>query len=211
MQLKNIRKEYLNGKLEENDLVSSPFQQFGKWMTLALNSGINEPTAMTLATFGTDGFPQARIVLLKYFDTTAFVFFTNYESEKGRSIAMNQHVGLHFFWPELEKQIRISGIAEKTSPEFSDIYFAQRPHDSNIAAMVARQSSIIASREILDEKFNQLKNSMNKQTLVRPDYWGGYQVIPHRFEFWQGRQNRLHDRIVYEKTTGNWNFIRLAP
>jgi pyridoxamine 5'-phosphate oxidase len=166
---------------------------------------------MSLSTFGTDGFPQTRIVLLKAFDEVGFTFFTNYQSEKGRAIENNNGVGLHFFWPELERQIRISGFAEKTSNEISNEYFSSRPELSQLAATVSKQSEKIPSRFFLENQFNGLKKSLKNKELKRPDFWGGFVVKPTKIEFWQGRENRLHDRILYEKINENWEISRLAP
>lgn len=211
MQLDSIRNEYKYAGLSEQNLQTEPAKQFENWLNDALNAGVNEPTAMSVSTIGTDGFPQTRIVLLKGFDSEGFRFFTNYNSEKGIAIERNNKVSLHFFWPELERQIRISGKAEKTSREVSDNYFYSRPLLSRIAAVVSEQSRKIASREILENQFNQLKDTLNDMAPERPDSWGGFLVTPIKIEFWQGRENRLHDRILYEKTGEQWNISRLAP
>ena len=211
MKLHSIRTEYKYAELSEISITKNPFVQFEHWMNEALKARVNEPTAMSVATFGIDGFPDSRIVLLKDFNENGFTFFTNYNSNKGNSIAKNPAVGLHFFWPELERQIRISGFAEKTSDEISDRYFYSRPILSQIAAIVSSQSSKIPSREFLDSQFELFKEKSNTDNIKRPENWGGFLVKPVRFEFWQGRESRLHDRILFEKNEENWLISRLAP
>ena len=211
MKLNSIRTEYKYAGLSEINIAQNPFSQFEIWMNEALKARVNEPTAMSVATLGIDGFPDSRIVLLKDFNENGVTFFTNYTSNKGKSIAKNPVVGLHFFWPELERQIRISGFAEKTSDSISDKYFYSRPVLSQIAAIVSTQSSKIASREYLDYQFKTFKETYNSENIKRPENWGGYLVKPVKFEFWQGRESRLHDRILYEKENGNWLISRLAP
>lgn len=211
MKLHSIRTEYKYAELSEINITRNPFRQFENWMNEALKARVNEPTAMSVATLGIDGFPDSRIVLLKHFDENGFTFFTNYTSNKGNSIAKNPAVGLHFFWPELERQIRISGFAEKTSVEVSDSYFYSRPVLSQIAAIVSTQSSKIPSREFLDSQFQSIKEKNNVDNIKRPENWGGFLVKPVKFEFWQGRESRLHDRILYEKENDNWLISRLAP
>ncbi len=166
---------------------------------------------MSIVTNGADGFPDSRIVLLKSYNNEGFVFFTNYNSQKGQAIAENPKVSLHFFWPELERQVRISGIAEKTSIEESEAYFHSRPFESQVAAAVSDQSAEVPSRVYLEEKFDALKKELNGTNPERPKNWGGYLVRPVKFEFWQGRENRLHDRIVYELKDEDWIIKRLAP
>lgn len=211
MKLHSIRTEYKYAELSEINITRNPFRQFENWMNEALKARVNEPTAMSVATLGIDGFPDSRIVLLKHFDENGLTFFTNYTSNKGNSIAKNPAVGLHFFWPELERQIRISGFAEKTSVEVSDSYFYSRPVLSQIAAIVSTQSSKIPSREFLDSQFQSIKEKNNVDNIKRPENWGGFLVKPVKFEFWQGRESRLHDRILYEKENDNWLISRLAP
>ncbi len=211
MKLKSIRKEYKLAELTESNIEKNPFSQFEKWINEALNSQVNEPTAMSVSTFGSDGFPQSRIVLLKDYNETGLTFFTNYYSEKGKAITGNPAVGLHFFWPELERQIRISGYAKKTTDEVSDYYFNSRPLLSRLSAMVSNQSEKIPSRKELEEKLKHLKSSLIDESPKRPAHWGGFTVEPVRFEFWQGRENRLHDRILFEKISDNWLISRLAP
>ncbi|HSO87476.1 MAG TPA: pyridoxamine 5'-phosphate oxidase [Draconibacterium sp.] len=211
MKLHSIRTEYKYAELSESSINKNPLHQFEHWLSDALNAKVNEPTAMSVATFGADGFPDSRIVLLKDFGETGFTFFTNYSSNKGNSIFKNPAVGLHFFWPELERQIRISGFAEKTADEISDRYFYSRPVLSQIAAVVSSQSSKIPSREFLQNRFETVKSETSGQLIKRPENWGGFLVTPVKFEFWQGRESRLHDRILYEKENNNWVISRLAP
>ena len=210
MKLHEIRSEYKYAELNEKSISVNPFKQFEHWMNDTLNAKVNEPTAMSVATVGNDGYPDSRIVLLKDFSENGFTFFTNYNSNKGNSIAKNPRVGLHFFWPELERQIRITGIAVKTLDEVSDRYFYSRPVLSQVAAIVSNQSSKIPSREILQNLFDKEKEK-SATDIKRPENWGGFMVKPIKFEFWQGRESRLHDRILYEKLEDKWNISRLAP
>lgn len=211
MKLHSIRSEYKYAELNESSIEKDPNKQFEHWLKDALNAKVNEPTAMSLITFGIDGFPDSRIVLLKDYGEIGFTFFTNYNSNKGKSILKNSAVGLHFFWPELERQIRISGFAEKTSDEISDNYFYSRPVLSQIAAIVSNQSSKIQSREILENSFDSEREKIGDEKIKRPANWGGFIVKPVKFEFWQGRESRLHDRILFEKQQENWTISRLAP
>ena len=210
MKLHEIRSEYKYAELNEKSISENPFKQFEHWMNDTLNAKVNEPTAMSVSTVGNNGYPDSRIVLLKDFSENGFTFFTNYNSNKGNSIAKNPRVGLHFFWPELERQIRITGIAVKTLDEVSDRYFYSRPVLSQVAAIVSNQSSKIPSREILQNLFDKEKEKL-VTVLKRPENWGGFMVKPIKFEFWQGRESRLHDRILYEKLEDKWNISRLAP
>ncbi len=211
MKLHSIRKDYKLAELLESGIEKNPHIQFAHWLNDAISAKVNEPTAMSVATIGVDGFPDSRMVLLKDYDENGFTFFTNYNSNKGVSIAKNPAVGLHFFWPELERQIRISGFAEKTSGVISDRYFSSRPVLSQIAAVVSNQSSKIPSREFLQTKFDNLQTEIGSENLKRPETWGGFVLKPVKFEFWQGRESRLHDRILYETQNGNWVISRLAP
>ena len=211
MKLHSIRTEYKFAELTENSIDKNPLKQFEHWLNDAISAKVNEPTAMTVVTFGVDGFPDSRMVLLKDYNENGFTFFTNYNSNKGKAIEKNPAVGLHFFWPELERQIRISGFADKTSAEISDQYFNSRPVLSQIAAVVSNQSSKIPSRDFLQNQFENLKNEIAGENLKRPENWGGFVVKPVKFEFWQGRESRLHDRILYEKENGSWMISRLAP
>lgn len=211
MKLESVRREYKRAALSKHSIDKNPFAAFDIWMKDALEWNRDEATAVSVCTHGTDGFPQSRIVLLKDYDDQGFVFFTNYNSEKGQAIESDARVSLHFFWPELERQIRISGHAEKTVFEQSEAYFRSRPLDSQIAALVSQQSSEVPSREYLEKQFEAQKAALAGHAPDCPKYWGGYRVSPVKFEFWQGRENRLHDRLVYKKVNNLWKIIRLAP
>jgi pyridoxamine 5'-phosphate oxidase len=211
MGLGSVRREYKYSGLTRSNVDKNPFKQFKKWLNEALQSTVKEPTAMALNTFGQDGFPESRIVLLKFFDENGFVFFTNYNSAKGKSIENKPEVGLHFFWTELERQVRISGFAEKTSSDVSDNYFHSRPLASQIGAIISAQSDEIPSRDYLEQRFEELSLELNGNVPERPKYWGGYVIKPVKIEFWQGRENRLHDRILYKKEDEKWVIKRLAP
>lgn len=211
MKLDSIRREYKFAELTRKSIDENPIIQFRHWLSDALNSKVNEATAMSLITHGTDGFPQSRIVLLKAYKEDGFTFFSNYNSEKGKSIEQNPSVGLHFFWPELERQVRISGYAIKTHNKISDNYFYSRPIKSQIAAIVSRQSEEVPDRTFLENRFFDFQDKLHGETPKRPDSWGGYIVKPEKIEFWQGRESRLHDRILYEKQDGKWTMKCLAP
>lgn len=211
MKLDSIRREYKFAELTRKSIDKNPFKQFAIWLSDALNAKVNEATAMSAITIGTDGFPQSRIVLLKGYSEKGFTFFTDYKSEKGKDIIENPKIGIHFFWPELERQIRISGYAEKTNDKVSDGYFQSRPITSQIAAIVSNQSEEIPNREFLENRFFDLQNELHGKIPKRPESWGGYLVKPVKIEFWQGRESRLHDRILYNKTDKDWILTRLAP
>lgn len=210
--ISDIRKEYKLQSLEEEQVNADPIEQFDKWWNEAVNASIDEVNAMTLATASADGLPSARIVLLKGYDSNGFVFFTNYESYKGKQIAENPRACLVFFWKELERQVRITGLVKKTSQETSDQYYKSRPVGSQVGAIVSPQSQVIESRQwLMNKEFEVLKESAGKE-INRPEYWGGYCVQPVTIEFWQGRPNRLHDRIQYHlQDNGGWQIERLAP
>ncbi len=211
MNIDIIRHEYKLSELSKTAVNPNPVKQFETWLNEAIKACVPEPTAMSLSTVGTSGFPENRIVLLKFFDDQGFIFFTNYNSEKGKSIAANAAVGLHFFWPELERQIRISGFAEKTSPEISDNYFHSRPLNSQFAAWASGQSEEIPDRKKLIKDYELVEEKFKNMPVIRPDFWGGYCIKPVKIEFWQGRENRLHDRIVFEKRNNEWTIKRIAP
>ena len=211
MKLDSIRREYKFAELNRETICNNPLKQFEIWINDAIVAKVNEVTAMSLVTIGTDKFPQSRIVLLKDYNQKGLIFFTDYLSEKGKAIQKNPQVGIHFFWPELERQIRISGFAEKTSEKISDNYFYSRPNTSQIASIISNQSNEIPNREYLEKRFAEMQNSLLGQSAKRPKSWGGYLVKPEKIEFWQGRENRLHDRILYENKNGEWNIKRLAP
>jgi pyridoxamine 5'-phosphate oxidase len=207
-----LRKEYKKLQLHETEVAQNPFEQFQQWFTDALQSEIEEPNAMTLATASSDGKPSARIVLLKSFDETGFIFFTNYESKKGKQLFGNPFAALVFFWKELERQVRIEGTIVKISAQESDIYFDSRPPGSRIGAWASPQSAVLKNREELENKVKKAEVQFKGISPSRPSFWGGYRLKPNLFEFWQGRSNRLHDRIQYclqQNTT--WKIDRLAP
>jgi len=210
--LGNYRKSYEKSSLMEDTISQNPFELFANWFEEAeVSKSIKEPNAMTLSTLGIDGFPKNRVVLLKKFSQEGFVFYTNYESEKGIAIAANPQVCLSFFWPSLERQIIIKGKTEKIDEALSDAYFESRPKGSQLGAIVSNQSTVLSSRKELEDKLKKLKESVEHKKLTRPETWGGYIVKPTSFEFWQGRPNRLHDRIRYTPNEINWNIERLAP
>jgi pyridoxamine 5'-phosphate oxidase len=208
--LSKIRNEYRQGEFDIEYVMPDPVQQFGIWMDQAILAEIPEPAAMTLATVGADGKPSARIVLLKSFDVNGFVFFTNYESRKGQEIAKNHQAALVIYWKELERQVRIEGTVMKTSGQESDEYFASRPFDSQISAVISPQSTVIPGRDYLENLSKEYMRTFTGEN-SRPAHWGGFQVIPGMIEFWQGRPGRLHDRIRYTRKAGEWIIERLAP
>jgi len=208
----SIRKTYSQKTLSETDIASSPFAQFDKWWEEAVASDIDEVNAMTLATASADGVPSARTVLLKGYSENGFVFFTNYNSYKGKQLIENPKACLVFFWKELERQVRITGIVQKTSTRESDEYFSSRPIASQIGATVSPQSTAIENREWLEKRFAELEVQVAASTVRRPEHWGGFVVKPVIIEFWQGRPSRLHDRIEYSlQDNGGWKIERLAP
>lgn len=207
----DIRKDYSLHALNETDIAKNAMEQFSRWWDDAVNSEIFEVNAMTLSTATKDGKPSARIVLLKGFDEKGFVFFTNYESQKGQELAENPYAALTFFWKEIERQVRIEGAVGKVDATESDAYFASRPEGSRIGAWASPQSKIIESRVLLDNNVKHYTKEF-QNSIPRPPHWGGYRVMPLKIEFWQGRSNRLHDRIQYTKTAeGSWKAERLAP
>ena len=211
--LGHYRKSYEKSALMEDAISDNPMELFQKWFHEAERSEqVDEPNAMTISTIGLDGFPKGRVVLLKRFTYEGFIFFTNYESEKGKAIEKNPKVCLSFFWPVLERQIIIKGTVTKIAENLSDGYFESRPTGSKLGAIVSDQSSVIPSRDVLENKLAALEKRYENKEIERPPYWGGYLVAPLSIEFWQGRPNRLHDRIRYTlQTDYNWKIDRLAP
>jgi pyridoxamine 5'-phosphate oxidase len=210
--MQDIRRDYQKHYLSESEIEKNPFAQFQLWFDDAVHSDILDPNAMTLATCHNNK-PTARVVLLKGVDTRGFVFFTNYHSKKGNDIESNPHASLLFYWDKLERQVRIEGVAEKIDEKNSDEYFNSRPKGSRIGALASPQSTVIESRETIEKRVAELEEKYKDvEQIQRPSYWGGYRLVPHYFEFWQGRSNRLHDRIAYELTDNSaWKIFRLAP
>ena len=211
MSLADLRKEYTRAGLSENDVSADPFVQFHTWFAEAGAAHVPEPNAMTVATATADGKPSARIVLLKGFDERGFVFYTNYNGSKGHQLTANPWAALLFFWPELERQIRIEGRVDQVSPEESDAYFRSRPRASRLGTWASPQSQVIADRDVLDQHMQALEAQYPDDAVPRPPYWGGYRVVPQQIEFWQGRPSRLHDRLHYRLDHGVWLIERLAP
>lgn len=212
MNLEDMRRHYAQRALDRADLADSPFAQFDLWMREAVETQLLEPNAMSLATVGAGGRPSLRTVLLKGFDERGFVFFTNYDSAKGRDIAGNPQVALLFPWLPLERQVSVTGRAERISTAESLKYFLSRPADSQIGAWASRQSQVITTRSLLEAKFAEMKAKFASGQVPLPSFWGGFRVVPETFEFWQGRPNRLHDRFRYTRDAGpGWTIERLMP
>ena len=213
MDVGALRREFCRDGLSRKDLHDDPLQQFAIWFDQARKTEMLDPTAMVLATVGADGQPSQRTVLLKYFDENGFVFFTNYESRKSREMAGNDRVSLLFLWLELERQVKICGTAEKITAAESARYFLSRPKESQLAAWVSSQSHAISSRQLLMQKFFEMKQKIGEGKVPVPSFWGGYRVRPHQIEYWQGRENRLHDRFMYSRKKGlpQWSIERLSP
>lgn len=209
--LAQLRRDYSLETLSEKSVDPDPFAQFSAWMNEALESQIIDATAMTLCTAGSDSKPSARVVLLKGFDNSGFRFFTNYESQKARELEENPNAVLHFFWPELERQVIIQGTAEKATREESEAYFKTRPLESRLGAWASKQSSVIASRGELEKRVEELRQEFDPKNIPLPLFWGGFRVTPVKFEFWQGRASRLHDRICYLADGERWKIVRLSP
>ncbi|ADY28007.1 pyridoxamine 5'-phosphate oxidase [Cellulophaga lytica] len=211
--LGDYRKSYQKSELLENGISDNPIELFQKWFyEVEATDGVEEPNAMTISTIGLDGFPKSRVVLLKKYTHEGFIFYTNYNSEKGKAIASNPNMCISFFWPNLERQVIIKGKAEKIAENLSDGYFESRPDGSKLGAIVSDQSTVIPSRAYLEHKLKSLEEEYNGKEIERPKHWGGYIVKPVSVEFWQGRPNRLHDRIRYElQEDYNWKIERLAP
>jgi pyridoxamine 5'-phosphate oxidase len=210
--LTTIRQDYRQGPLDESDLAPDPFQQFSRWFQQAIESGAPEPNAMTLATATRDGAPSARMVLLKEVDERGFVFYTNYDSQKGRELAENPQAALVFYWANLSRQVRVVGEVARVTREESRAYFQQRPPGARLGALASRQSQVIPNREVLEQRVAELAAQYPEGDVPLPDDWGGYRLTPHAIEFWQGRPDRLHDRLRYTRQPeGGWLIERLSP
>lgn len=212
MKLEDIRRDYLKGGLNRADLAENPITQLDIWLQQAIEAELSaDPTAMVLATVDADGQPSQRIVLLKHLDEQGLVFYTNYDSQKGQQIAANPKVSIHFPWTALERQVIVYGKAEKISQEDSRAYFESRPRASQIAAWTSKQSKPVESRAALDAAFLKTEEGFGNTPIPLPEFWGGYRVVPNKVEFWQGRSGRLHDRFLYQQSSGGWDLKRLQP
>ncbi|MBA2376038.1 MAG: pyridoxamine 5'-phosphate oxidase [Actinomycetota bacterium] len=209
--ISELRQEYARSGLHESDLDPDPVEQFRAWLSDAFDANLVEPNAMTLATATSDGIPSARIVLLRGFDERGFCFYTNYEGRKGGELSSNPRAALVFYWGALERQVRIEGGVSRLSEEESGEYFASRPRGSRIGAWVSEQSELLEKREALEERVEELEREYADGEIPRPHFWGGFRVEPERVEFWQGRESRLHDRLLYERGGDGWGIVRLQP
>lgn len=209
--LADFRKEYSMDKLEEGQLPDNPFWLFDQWLEDAINKGLPEPNAMTLATVTPEGQAAARVLLLKEIRNEAFVFYTNYQSQKGKDLEANPYATLVFLWLDMQRQVRIGGPVDKVSPAESDAYFSARPKNSQISAVISPQSTPVNDRQKLEKTFYEVFEKTRDQEIKRPEYWGGYSLKPESMEFWQGRESRLHDRILYRREEDRWIIQRLAP
>ncbi len=212
MNLEDLRREYLKGGLSREDLAEDPVDQFDTWMQQAIELQLIDPTAMTVATVSPEGQPSQRIVLLKHLDRSGFVFYTNYGSRKAEDLAHNKLISLHFPWHTIDRQVKVCGSAEKITKAESLKYFLTRPRASRLAALASKQSRVLESRALLLNQFEAMKQKFGNGEIPLPDFWGGYRVVPHEIEFWQGGANRLHDRFRYSRTdAATWRIDRLAP
>ena len=209
--LRDIRTNYQKFGLDESSVNKDPFAQLNHWLKEAIEGEASEPTAMVLSTIDPEGNPESRVVLLKELTAEGLVFFTNYNSKKGQQIAVNHHVAVVFFWAETERQVRIKGIAERISESDSEAYFLSRPLESQIGAWASPQSQVIQDRGVLDENFSQYHQYFQRKEIKKPPHWGGFLIRPQYFEFWQGRENRLHDRMEFHLREQGWIINRLAP
>lgn len=209
--LRDLRTDYQKSELTEESINSDPFRQLGDWLESAIEEENPEPTAMVLSTVDAKGYPDSRVVLLKEVNSDGLVFFTNYNSKKGRQITENPNVALNFFWSETERQVRIKGVAEKIPEEYSADYFKSRPTDSQLGAWASPQSQIIENRQVLEENVTLYQQYFQERQITKPPHWGGFLIRPEYFEFWQGRSNRLHDRFEFCRSGNEWIINRLAP
>lgn len=206
-----LREDFRKGVLSEKDVLANPSSQFALWLQQGIDSQIEEVQAMTLSTVSLSGKPSSRIVYLREFKNNQFCFYTNYTSKKARELEKTPYASLTFFWKELERQVRIEGVVERASAKQSDAYYDSRPYDSKIGAWASSQSQVLSSRIELEDQVKELKARFTPETIKRPDFWGGFVLHAHYYEFWQGRESRLHDRLAYELKNTNWNIHRLAP
>lgn len=211
MDLSDLRISYTKDSFSKSDLLKNPFDQFEKWFSEALKSKVDEPNAMSLATISPDGNPRTRIVLVKDFSKDGLIFYTNYESAKAKGMEENKAVSVNFVWHPLQRQINIQGITEKVARKVSELYFHSRPRGSQLGALVSPQSKVIASRKVLEDRLAELNAQYKNKPIPLPENWGGIRIVPTRFEFWQGRDNRLHDRFEYILENDQWSNQRLAP
>ncbi|HZL08470.1 MAG TPA: pyridoxamine 5'-phosphate oxidase [Prolixibacteraceae bacterium] len=209
--LRDIRTNYQKSELTEDSVIKDPFKQLNEWLNAAIKEGDPEPNAMVLSTIDLKGYPDSRVVLLKELNSEGLIFFTNYNSKKGRQISVNPNVSIVFFWPETQRQVRIKGKAEKIPDEYSEEYFKSRPVESQLGAWASPQSRIIESREVLDENYSLFQQYFQDNEILKPAHWGGFIIRPVNFEFWQGRLNRLHDRFEFCLSDHEWIIHRLAP
>lgn len=212
MSLSNLRRQYSQGSLQDSDLTDNPMELFERWLGEAIKAEIPDPSAMTVATVDENGQPSQRIVLLKDVSDAGFVFYTNLGSRKAKELAQNPKVSCHFPWFFMERQVRVCGVAEKLSMKENARYFFSRPKDSQLVAFASKQSKPISSRELLTTQFSQMKAKFANKDLPMPDFWGGFRIVPHQIEFWQGGEDRLHDRYEYNRNSeGDWSTRRLMP
>lgn len=210
-EIEDLRREYVREELLEQNISKTPIDQFSAWFEQALLSEVSDPNAMSLATATKDAKPSVRIVLLKGFDEQGFRFFSNYKSRKGEELDENPYASLCFYWPELERQVRLEGEVSKLNRAESKEYFQKRPRLSQLGAWASEQSKTVESREKLEQRFRELEEQFDDQPVPMPEFWGGYLLVPSAIEFWQGRKGRLHDRLLYQKKSGGWAISRLCP